>query len=104
MGAAPIFITQTHAYARLIEGQMHEIEGSHAGRHYAVLRLFNQVTLDFCGRHDERCIDLAGGISLQPTDFYDNIHATPNGSRRIGEFLFGALAPVIAEGIQAERR
>lgn len=95
MGATPIFITQTHGYAKLLDSEIYEIAGSRAGRRYAELRLFDRIVLDHCRQQREPCIDLDSEISLQPADFYDSIHTTPSGSRKIGEFLTRSLQPII---------
>ncbi len=49
----------------------------------------NAATQAVCGENPRSCrfIDLAGNISLEPSDFYDLVHNTPQGARKIGEFL-----------------
>ena len=60
-----------------------------------MLGLFNQVTLATCATQKLRCIDLAGTIRFETGDFYDPLHTTPAGSKRIADFLFTAMKPML---------
>jgi hypothetical protein len=58
----------------------------------------NAVTGAVCRESPENCrfIDLAEKMSLEPADFYDLVHNTPIGARKIGDFLaheFGFIRP-----------
>lgn len=63
-----------------------------------MLEPFNEMSLDLCARAGGICIDLAGELRFEQGDFYDHAHTTAAGSRRIGEYLFGKLAPELAGG------
>jgi hypothetical protein len=49
----------------------------------------NSATAAVCREWPQNCrfIDLAGEMSFEPADFYDLVHNTPIGARKIGEFL-----------------
>jgi len=66
---------------------------------YAVaLSLVNDATGALCKERPREChfIDLASELSFEDDDFYDNVHTTPAGARRIGEFLSDRLLPILA--------
>ena len=63
-------------------------------QHWALaLRLMNTATEAVC-REDAACrfIDLAGQLRFDGDDFYDLVHTTPAGARKIGAFLADQLA------------
>jgi hypothetical protein len=76
---------------------------------YAVaLSLVNDATGALCHERPGKCyfIDLASELAFENDDFYDNVHTTPAGARRIGEFLSRKLLqimPVNAETSARER-
>jgi hypothetical protein len=53
------------------------------------LALINDATERVCGEYANACsfVDLARRLQFDSEDFYDFIHATPAGARRIGTFL-----------------
>lgn len=53
------------------------------------LRLINPATQSVCAEARDIChfSDVAGKLVLEPTDFYDFVHHTPSGTRKLGEFL-----------------
>jgi hypothetical protein len=55
----------------------------------AALDPVNAATQAVCRERPPNCrtIDLAGNILLEPSDFYDIVHNTPQGARKVGEFL-----------------
>jgi hypothetical protein len=58
------------------------------------LRLINQATQSVCAEAADIChfSDAAGKLLLGPADFYDLVHQTPSGTRKLGEFLAKDLA------------
>lgn len=64
--------------------------------HWAVaLRMINAATRGVCEAEAAdicRFVDLAGAVSFEPSDYYDLVHATPSGARKIGAFLTEQLA------------
>jgi lysophospholipase L1-like esterase len=94
MGAQAIYVTQTRGDARLVGGEgAGKVRGisADAVRVWHVLDLFNRVTMQVCGDKGAICVDLANEIEFEIGDFYDHVHTTSAGSRRIGEYLFDKL-------------
>jgi lysophospholipase L1-like esterase len=100
-GATPIYVTQINGNGRImnlgqnLDGVVAEIEGSGGGLSFAELDLYNDVLRKFCAETKARCIDLAAEIKFGPGDFYDTYHTTPQGSRKIGEFLAAKIGPLL---------
>lgn len=94
-GAVPIYVTQINGDGRLADGAIQEIEASGGGTTFAELSLYNAELLKFCAEANAHCIDLAGELRFGPGDFYDSVHTTPQGSRKIGLYLAERLAPLI---------
>jgi lysophospholipase L1-like esterase len=99
MGAEPIFVTQPTHYCRHVNGRLEgvaqplridgtAVNGLDCDR---MLREFDLVTLAVGGKHDVTCVDLAGSTAWDDSDFYDYVHMTPSGTRKLGEALFEAL-------------
>jgi len=92
-----IFVSQT------MRPSLFRIEGNSVwGRDPAIagyamaLRLVNAATEAVC-RSAPTChfIDLASEISFQDDEFYDNVHTTPAGARRIGAYLAEKLPSIV---------
>jgi lysophospholipase L1-like esterase len=96
-GAVPIYVTQMRADGRATSGKEHwlQVRGSLGAISTAFLLAINQTTLDFCRDSGEICIDLADKLHFMPGDFYDGVHNTLAGSKRIADFLAGELAPIL---------
>ena len=94
-GTTPIFVTQPVGLVREA-GRLEEVEGSGAGRIYLEMQRYNDRLLKFCREVGALCVDLAGNLSFEASDFYDAIHTTPSGSRKIGEYL-GDNWPLVVE-------
>lgn len=58
-----------------------------------VLPMVNETTEAVCGEKPNICrfFDVARSVQFAPSDFYDAVHTTPAGSRRIGNFLAAEL-------------
>lgn len=105
-GATPILITQRNISHWFENGQLtgftreFEYEGKTANsvdRHY-MEGLLNQTTMAACARHGNTiCIDLAGELEFDHKDFYDFAHNTPKGTKKVGEYLAGKLAPLLRQ-------
>ena len=53
------------------------------------LSLINTATIDFCDKNFTTCIDLHNIILMNDNeDFYDGIHTTPIGSKKIGDMIY----------------
>jgi lysophospholipase L1-like esterase len=100
-GAVPVYITQMRVDGRETNGNGngHWLQvrgGAHLGAlSTAFLLAINETTLQFCRDSGEICIDLANKLHFMPGDFYDGVHNTLAGSRRIADFLAGELAPIL---------
>jgi hypothetical protein len=98
-GATPIYVTQINgdgrAAAGVVDGGVQEIEGSGGSRTFAELSLYNAELLKFCADVKAHCIDLASELRFGPGDYYDSVHTTPQGSRKVGMYLAGKLAPLL---------
>jgi hypothetical protein len=59
------------------------------GKWPVALRDINLATGMVCRQSPGTCrfVDLAEAMSFEPADFYDLVHYTPGGARKIGEFL-----------------
>ncbi len=86
-GTTPVYVTQPVGLVRGGEGGLEEVVGSGAGRIYLEMEAYNDVLLAFCREAGAICIDLAGELVFETRDFYDAIHTTPSGSRKIGTYL-----------------
>lgn len=99
MGAVPVFVTQTRADFKVVDGKvlgMVEGEGGLNGvDHYRRLSAFNRATHEVCADEGLLCLDLAREVTFEPGDFYDYLHNTPQGAARIGRWLAGKLAGLV---------
>ena len=92
-GAKPVFVTQRRGDVR-IDGTT--LRGATRAAISAQIELdhVNAVTLSVCAATAARCIDLGREIRFRNGDFYDPVHTTPQGARRVGTYLAEKLAPV----------
>ncbi|MGE5515155.1 MAG: GDSL-type esterase/lipase family protein [Bacteroidota bacterium] len=98
MGAVPVFVTQTRADFRLVDGRvqgMIEEDGLNGVDHYRRLSAFNRATREVCSDEGLLCLDLAREVTFEPGDFYDYLHNTPQGAARIGHWLASKLAGLV---------
>lgn len=95
MKAEPIFVTQKRGDYKIADGRLlaRVDKGAPpaADEAYRTLRAFNRETVDMGAELNVFTIDLATALDFQEGDFYDHIHTTPSGSRRIGRFIFEGL-------------
>jgi len=93
LGVTPVFLTQPLLYDdteywRGIQGGCSWILGSDsvfsAATHWRMLDYLNGQLLEVCSREQVACLDLASMIPHDSTMFYDAMHFTEAGSRRIG--------------------
>ena len=92
-GAEPIFVTQPSSEFRVTDGRVWvpTRDGRPHPVGYTNLAPFNQATMEICAEVHAICIDLAAGLDFEPGDFYDRVHNTPVGTKKIGQYLFEAL-------------
>jgi hypothetical protein len=69
-------------------------------RYGVALGMINDATQSTCLEHASEChfIDLANRLTFKDEDYYDLVHATPSGARRIGTFLAKELMPIRRPG------
>lgn len=107
IGAEPIFVTQRSVNWIEREGRIWGLKAIGHRRHadaleglgkltgvdwYWLERLQASTIMEACRKARAVCIDLARDIKIDHVkDFYDPIHTTPSGSRRIAEFLYSHL-------------
>ena len=85
--APPLGFADAGVLVRQGDGGLEAVANSGAGRIYLEMQLYNGELLSFCEEVAAICIDLAGDLAFETQDFYDAIHTTPRGSRKIGEYL-----------------
>ena len=104
LGALPVFATQQTRMFRRDGGRVTGVELDfefHGHRfngvdRYHILEMYNDVVRRVCRETGTPCIDLADGLALTDSDFYDFMHNTPAGARKIGDFLAEKLAAIPA--------
>ncbi len=93
-GAEPIFVTQPAGTFRIRDGRIWvplDGEGGLIPDGYRWIAPLNETTMRVCRDLGAICVDLASRLSFADGDFYDPVHNTPSGTRKIGRFLFEAL-------------
>jgi hypothetical protein len=76
IGSDAIFITQS-------------VSSNHWIKKY--LSIINNETINHCKNFNLICFDLSNELSLSDEDFYDGIHYTPKGSKKIAKYIFEKL-------------
>lgn len=76
IGSDAIFITQS-------------VSSNHWIKKY--LSIINNETINYCKNSNLICFDLSNELSLSDEDFYDGIHYTPSGSKKIAEYIYQKL-------------
>lgn len=102
ISAVPVFVTQPSRHYRIRDGRLEgvNIEKSYKNSFlngvdsYYVYKLFNDVTMSVCKKQRAICIDLAYEVKWEDDDFYDFIHMTPKGVKKIGEYIFANLRDI----------
>jgi lysophospholipase L1-like esterase len=94
LGAVPIIVTQHDATYRLrgnrVLGRITNNGGIDFGN-YVILAVHNYVAMLECKKAEAICIDLFSYTRFRDGDHYDAVHTTPQGSLKIGNFLFREL-------------
>jgi len=97
-GEVAIFVSQTARPSLFrVEGNTVWVRDPGLAAFGVALRLVNTATKGICTRNAPTCqfIDLASEISFQDDEFYDNVHTTPAGARRIGIYLAEKLPAIM---------
>jgi hypothetical protein len=102
----PIFVSQTirpSLFRR--EGGTVLVRDRDVGVFLVALGLVNAATHAICEQNEPNChfIDLASEVSFRDDEFYDDVHTTPAGARRIGTYLAEKLYPIVRRESAASR-
>ena len=104
-GSRPIFITQS--MRRLYNISSNTIYGMpNAGQYnglnyngvdyYIMSRLINKETINICKNVGGICLDLDSEINYDlDLDFYDTLHTTPSGSKKIAKVIYQSINKLI---------
>ena len=94
-----ILVTQAANPALVLrEGNDLFVGGADYGEWAVTLDVVNECTRSVCREYPADChlIDLSREVKFELSDFYDLVHTTPQGARRIGEYLPEKLVPIMA--------
>jgi hypothetical protein len=99
-GARPICVTQAARYYRsdagTVSGVARDIQfgGNRVNGvdYFHIIGQFHRATLELCAEAGGIGIDAARGAAWEDADFYDFLHNTPAGTRKLGEYLHAQLA------------
>ncbi len=99
MGAQAVIVTQSRSDYRVDgDGQpLGRISASGAVNFgsWAMQTAFNRSALTACEQAGAICLDLGGRLTFEDGDYYDWVHTTPAGNRRIADWLAPRLAPIL---------
>ena len=98
LGAEAIVVTQKRAGYRRLGSHLLLAHGPGFGpsfEMYVLQTAFNARAMQVCRAYGAICIDLGSDLEFEPGDFFDYLHTTPAGSRRIGDFLHARLKEVV---------
>ena len=73
----------------VVKGMDAFVSRPETGRWAAALAEIHKATETICRENPDTCrfIDTAGKLSMEPADYYDAVHYTPRGARKVGEFF-----------------
>jgi len=101
LGAVPIYVTQPRYLYRFrpdgtLEGnaelvRVGDVEANGVDMHH-MMEMIHDVTLEVCREERAVCIDAAREVAWARADFYDSVHNTPAGAKKLGLYLHGRLA------------
>jgi len=106
MGAIPIFVTQPSRRYKLVGGKIYgsgvlrrifrrngKIIKINGLDYHRMMTILNANTMMACRKRKAICIDLAKDLEFVWTDedYYDFLHMTPTGARKVGEYLYKSL-------------
>ncbi|MBF0625931.1 MAG: SGNH/GDSL hydrolase family protein [Magnetococcales bacterium] len=98
-GARAVIVTQKSDSFRYLQGRLHGQVSANGqvflDQAFPLLMGLNDQALQVCREEGAVCLDLARELDLTGDDFYDSIHTTAQGSRKIGDYLFEKLGPLL---------
>jgi lysophospholipase L1-like esterase len=93
-GAVPILVTQPTASYRFKDGKVlvpKNNDGEPMPDGYISIMSYNAATMEECETAKAICLDLANEVTFEVMDYYDGIHMTPEGNKKVGNFLYKKL-------------
>ena len=98
-GGTPICVTQVARYYRVTDGNVIGIADRvpfngglvNGVDYYHMMERLHDATLELCKEFGGIGVDAAHNIDWQDADFYDYLHNTPQGTRKLGEYLHAQL-------------
>lgn len=100
-GEQVIFVSQTARPAMFRrEGEVYWVRDPKVAHYAVAIGLINAATETFCREAGPDCrfVDLASELVFEDSEFYDNVHTTSAGARRIGVYLAEKLLPILRPG------
>lgn len=98
LGAVPVLVTQPIASYRFKDGKVlvpRNKNGEPMTDGYIRIMIYNAATMGECITAKAICLDLASEVTFEVMDFYDGIHMTPEGNKKVGNFLFEKLRDTV---------
>ena len=83
--ATPIFITQKSFRGNLVDSTVLSIDEFD---YYHTELEIAKIIINFCKKNNIFCIDLHNAIKFEYDDFYDLLHTTKKGTKKIAELIF----------------
>jgi len=96
-GAVPVLVTQPIASYRFKDGKVllpKNKNGEPMPNGYIGIMSYNAATMEECVEAKAICLDLASEVTFEIMDFYDSIHMTPEGNKKVGNFLYKKLQDI----------
>ena len=83
--ATPIFVTQKSLRGNLIDSSIVSVNKFDF---YTAEQEIAKIIINFCKKNNIFCIDLHNAIKFEYDDFYDLVHTTKKGTKKIAELIF----------------
>ncbi len=106
-GAVPVLVTQPTASYRFKDGKVlvpRNKNGEPMPKGYIKIMIYNAATMGECITAKAICLDLASEVTFEVIDFYDGIHMTPEGNKKVGNFLFEKLRDTAFENLSRDSK
>ena len=104
LGAKPIFVTQPSRHYRFVGAELQGIdkdfpfggEAANGVDFYNIIRRYDKTLVEVCTEVGGICIDL-DKTGWEDQDFYDYVHMTPAGAKKLAKVMFLALQGKLGE-------
>ena len=111
-GCTPIIVSQPSFYYRInnenkllgADSMVCEYEGVpiNGVDFYYMIRKLYTITQTICKKNNCCFIDLADRKGWQSGDFYDFVHMTPAGAKKLGNYLFESISPIVLDQLKKQ--